>query len=290
MVKVKGIVLYSLLPLRCAPSEAAEQGTQLLFGETFDILRVEGRWAELRNDADGQTGWADAKMVTKLTEDEEKAYIALRDAATARVSIPMALVMSRNSGVTIPLVAGTLLTGYREEQGAGVFEVLGVTFMIDKGMVQTEPQKMSREALEKTLRFFLNAPYLWGGKGVLGMDCSGLTQIVMSLFGVSLLRNASEQVTQGRLIAGEEKGTPLKRALSKTLMNRAKTGDLAFFDHGDGKITHVGILLDKDTIVHCSGRVKVEKLSPKGIISSETNLLYKQGEITHTLHSIRRFA
>ena len=268
---MKGVVLYSLLPLRSAPSEGAEQLTQLVFGETYDIIAVEGRWANIRNEADGQTGWADAKMITGLSETEQQTYLAARGASTARICIPMAMVMSRNSGVTLPLVAGTVLPDYREEQGIGVFEVLGVQFAVDKDMVRTQPLQMSRQTLEQTLRFFLNAPYLWGGKSVLGMDCSGLTQTVLSLFGVTLLRNASEQATQGKAV------------------KRYQAGDLAFFDHGDGKVTHVGIMLDKDTIVHCSGRVKVEKMTKEGIVSSETNTLYKQGDITHHLHSVRRY-
>lgn len=245
--------------------------TQLVFGETYDIIHIEGRWANIRNDADGQTGWADAKMITELSADEEKSYLAAREASPVRVAIPMAMVLSRNNGVTLPLVAGTVLPDYKEENGVGVFSVLGVPFAVDRQMVRTEPLKMERATLEQTLRFFLNAPYLWGGKSVLGMDCSGLTQTVMSLFGVRLLRNASEQATQGRQV------------------KRYQAGDLAFFDHGDGRVTHVGILLDKDTIVHCSGRVKVERFTKEGIVSSEANPLYKQGEITHHLHSVRRY-
>ena len=89
----------------------------------------------------------------------------------------------------------------------------------------------------------------------------------MSLFGKSILRNASEQATQGRSIS----------ALSKT-----KAGDLVFFDHEDGKISHVGIVIDSGRVVHCSGRVKVEKLDETGIFCAET------GEYTHHLVAIRR--
>jgi len=95
------------------------------------------------------------------------------------------------------------------------------------------------------------------------------------LFGKKLLRNASEQVTQGRRI---------------TDLQKAKAGDLAFFDHvglDDGvpnpdRISHVGIVLDSKRIIHCSGRVKVEKLDETGIFCAE------QGCYSHHLAEIRR--
>ena len=99
----------------------------------------------------------------------------------------------------------------------------------------------------------------------MGMDCSGFTQVVMSLFGKKLLRNASEQATQGTSVPS---------------LDKAKAGDLAFFDHEDGKICHVGILIDSERIIHCSGRVKVEKLDSNGIINIE------QGGYSHHLVSI----
>jgi cell wall-associated NlpC family hydrolase len=89
----------------------------------------------------------------------------------------------------------------------------------------------------------------------------------MSLFGKSLLRNASEQVTQGKKIAK---------------LGNVQAGDLVFFDHEDGKISHVGIAIDRERVIHCSGRVKVEKLDETGIFSAE------QGTYTHHLAAIRR--
>jgi len=120
------------------------------------------------------------------------------------------------------------------------------------------------------------------------MDCSGFAQLIFSMMGKQILRNASEQATQGELIIGAEKGE-INVGLTAEDLKKTKGCDLAFFDKGDGKITHVGILIGNGTIIHCSGRVKVEKLTPEGIVSSENNALMKVGEITHQLHSVRRY-
>ena len=260
---MKGIVLHSVVPVRSEANEGSEQLTQLLFAETVDILEEKPRWIRIKNDADGQIGWVDFKMLTKLS-DSESDLVAKAD-KSARVMMPMAYAVSENNGQTIPLTAGTCLPNYKD----GRFEVLGVGFRIDPSMVADKSLEMTTEKIMEVVRFFLNVPYLWGGKNALGMDCSGFTQIIHSLFGHQLLRNASEQVTQGMPV--------------KSLKN-AQTGDLAFFDHEDGKISHVGLILDGERIIHCSGRVKVEKLDEIGIFSIEQG-----GTYTHHLVSIRRY-
>lgn len=273
---MKGIVLHSVLPVRAAAEEESEQLTQLLFGETVTILQEEGRWTKVENDYDGQVGWVDFKMITTMTDEEYAHYCTLMEESCAYVRMPMAFAMSQNNQQTIPLTAGTRLAGYcapENGMGIGSFEVLGVKFSIDPGMVITQTMPVNKESLMALTRFFLNVPYLWGGKNALGMDCSGLTQVVFSLMGVRLKRNAGEQITQGKAVES---------------LSEAQAGDLVFFDKND-HITHVGILLEKDVVLHCSGRVKVEKIDEEGILSSENNRLYKVGEHTHHLCAIRRY-
>ena len=259
---MKGISLHSVVPVRAEAREGSEQNTQMLFGELCAVLEEQPRWARIKLESDGQEGWVDRKMLCPMTEEEYKPYSeALK--ASAMVVMPMAYAVSENNGQTIPLTAGTRLTNYKD----GRFEVLGVGFRIDPSMVITQPIELNQNNLLQTVRFFLNVPYLWGGKNAMGMDCSGFTQVIMSLFGKKLLRNASEQVTQGHSISD---------------LKEAQAGDLAFFDHEDGRISHVGIVIDSERIIHCSGRVKVEKLDSTGIFSPE------QGGYTHHLVTIQR--
>jgi len=267
---MKAISLHSIVPVRAEAHEGAEQNTQMLFGELCEILEEQPRWKRIRLESDGQEGWVDAKMICPMESEEYASYkAALAHAAT--VAFPMTYAVSENNGQTIPLTAGTKLTNYQLQMTNGAsnarFEVLGVGFKIDPGMVIAEPKHLTQDNLLQTVRFFLNTPYLWGGKNALGMDCSGFTQVIMSLFGKHLLRNASEQATQGEAVKN---------------LQEAQAGDLAFFDHQDRKISHVGIIIDSERIVHCSGRVKVEKLDSNGIFNAET------GDYSHHLVSIRR--
>lgn len=250
------------MPVRAEAREGAEQNTQMLFGELAEVLEEQARWTRIRLDSDGQEGWVDAKMIAPIGGKDLTAYKKAYKTA-AMVKFPMTYAVSENNGQTIPLTAGTRLPNYKD----GRFEVLGVGFRIDPHMVSIQPSVISLQTLLETTRFFINTPYLWGGKNALGMDCSGFTQVVMSLFGKKLLRNASEQATQGRAIKERQK---------------AQAGDLVFFDHEDGKISHVGIVIDPDRVIHCSGRVKVEKLDDTGIFNAET------GEYSHHLTQIRR--
>ena len=283
---MKGISLHSVVPVRTEARETAEMSTQILFAEQCEILAEQARWYQVRLCQDGQEGWVDKKMLTPLSAEEEQKLPA---EATAMVLMPMAYAVSENNGQTIPLTAGTRLCNYKD----GRFELLGVGFRIDPSMVLTAPLPLDEPHLLQAVRFFLNIPYLWGGKNAMGMDCSGFTQVVLSLFGKHLLRNASEQATQG---------TEVNR------LEDAQAGDLAFFtkpqtnhanhaNHGNNEnngahapITHVGILIDKQRIIHCSGRVKVEKIDATGIFSIEqADAKHPQGQYTHQLLSIRRY-
>jgi cell wall-associated NlpC family hydrolase len=117
----------------------------------------------------------------------------------------------------------------------------------------------------------MNAPYQWGGRSIAGIDCSGLTQMAFKLCNTTLPRDASQQAQQGTLV---------------DFLQNAQCGDIAFFDNSDGRIVHVGILLDAQNIIHAtdsSGRVVIDRIDPSGIIS------VSQRKRTHNLRFVKRF-
>ena len=287
---MKGIALHSVIPVRVSPAEEAEQETQMIFAQTCEIIEATGdkqlatgKWTHIRIDDDGEEGYVDTKMLTILSDQEwEEIKEQTSTMQGARVRMPMAYAVSENNGQTIPLTAGTRLPNYKD----GEFSLLGVKFRIDPQMVQEKPMPMTEENILNTVRFFINTPYLWGGKNALGIDCSGFSQTIYSLFGIRLPRMARQQIL-GQM--NKEQGQGIK----EIALEDAQCGDLAFFNHANERsasagektypIIHVGILLDKERIIHASGRVKVEKIDEHGIYSAEL------GRYTHHLAAIKRY-
>ena len=262
----------TVVPVRENPSEGAEQLTQLLFGEVCEVLDRLPRWTKIRSTQDGQEGWVDFKMVSPASSLIASSPHRLE----AVVAAPMAAATPMDGGADLLLTLGTRLPNYSH----GTFEVLGQQYLIDPTCVNNTTQllnsDLSRAELLNnvcaTAQTLLNAPYLWGGKNLMGMDCSGFTQVVYAAMGVNLLRNAREQMTQGELIP---------------CLSDAQPGDLAFFDHADRdpkatNISHVGLLLSPTEIIHCSGCVHIDTIDEQGIHLAD-------GSLTHHLVCIKRY-
>ena len=255
-------------PVREEPSEAAEQATQLLFGEVCEVVDHLPGWTKIRSTMDGQTGWVSAKMVTPVSDEAKKQW---GDEAMGVVAVPMAVATDIATGEKRMLTIGTRLPNYAN----GTFIVLEKQYQIDPSCVyeiKGERLEVKGEEVVRVAKSLLNVPYLWGGKNMMGFDCSGFVQTVYSVFGIQLLRNAREQITQGKVVNSLAESQP---------------GDLVFFDHSDRdpnatKISHVGMLISPTQVIHCSGCVHIDRIDEMGIYLSN-------GEMTHHLVQIKRY-
>ncbi|HWB62819.1 MAG TPA: C40 family peptidase [Chitinophagales bacterium] len=251
-----GICSISLTPIRAEASHKAEMVSQLLFGETYEVLRSQGGWMLIKSSFDSYEGWIDEVQYTLLAEKDYNAYndgnygIALELACSAT---------SKND--SIPVLAGSLLPFYD-----GMNFRLGKEKFIYNGQAL---QKDSRNAtvIERIAQRYLYAPYLWGGRSPFGIDCSGFTQVVFRCAGINLLRDAYQQAAQGNVV---------------NFIDEAMPGDLAFFGNAEGKIVHTGIVMKEKRIIHASGRVRVDKLDHFGIFNEST------GKYSHQLKIIKR--
>jgi hypothetical protein len=249
-----GICNLAIIPLRVEPNDRSEQVSQVLFGEHFTVIDQQKQWMKIQLYFDQYEGWIDSKQCQIISQNEfdeiSKSSMILNNDLVEFVT--------NDQNILMPIPLGSALTFLN-------FEKINVNNFIFEGLKVTG-QKAKSELI-KTAFLYLNAPYLWGGKTPFGIDCSGFTQMVYKLNGYKLFRDASQQATQGEALSFIEESEP---------------GDLAFFDNEEGKIIHVGIIMNDNYIIHASGKVRIDRLDHLGIYNAETN------RHTHKLRVIKK--
>jgi hypothetical protein len=244
-----GICNLSIVPLKLEPSDTSELVSQVLYGENFKVLEQRKSWSKIRLAFDKYEGWIDNKQYLEITHED---YNSLKSSVLKLSSDLLEFVQDINGKLhTIPL--GSTLNG--------------LALLNHKHDGNLEQGIKAKEHLIDTAFIYLNAPYLWGGKTPFGIDCSGFTQMVYKLNGYKLLRDASQQATQGTALSFIEESEP---------------GDLAFFDNDEGRIVHVGIIMDDNYIIHAHGKVRIDRLDHTGIYNVD------KGIHTHKLRVIKK--
>lgn len=255
-----GICLNTVLPVRREPSERSEMVTQLLFGDSCEIFEKKDTFYNIRNTDDQYEGWVDCKMLILISQHE---YIALREAPVFRICVPTADAFCLTDKQIYRFSAGSKLPFYDPDTSS--IEIAGLKIQIHQSFVSYLPST-TKDNVTATARMFLNTPYLWGGKNIMGIDCSGFVQVVFSLCGYLLARDACEQSKEGTVVNN---------------LDEAVAGDLLFFEK-DNKIAHVGVYLGDNKIIHASGKVRIDDVNKKGIFDQDLS------DYTHLLSTIRR--
>ncbi len=251
--KAKGVCHVGVAPVRQNCLSTSEQTTQVLYGETFDTLRVKGDWVRVRLDADGYVGWVSLGQVTLFDEDEFHLFQALPKVFASDRVVSLFEKPDKNSPVLREAVHGTALsmTGRR----GSFLEVKlpdGKRAYVSKSSVtgSAVTDAFSIRNLLDTAYSFQGISYSWGGRSVKGFDCSGFVQTVFRLNGIELPRDSGSQYSSGK-------------PLGKNIGN-LKAGDLLFFSSNGDKITHVALYTGKNKrFIHSSGFVKINSFDPR---------------------------
>ena len=248
----------SLVPVRNEPDHRAQMVTQLLFGEHYAVTAYgeDGKWLSISNAYDKYEGWIQLEQHHEITDEyfnqiENSDYKICTDlfASILFNRHPVNILM----GSILPITVNELFK--MEEQ------------LAFNGEAKSLGQRMGMDFLRQIATKLLGAPYLWGGRSPLGIDCSGFVQLVFRIGGYFLPRDSTQQILHGELVHG---------------LDQKQAGDIAFFMDENDKVDHVGILLGDDEVIHASGQVRLDTITDQGIIHSEHERL------THRLHSIKR--
>ena len=234
------VCIVPVSPMRKEPAHRSEMVSQLLFGEFVEIISEEKDFAEIICLYDGYKGWCQKTQLKTVAANEILEPKHFTTVHSVQIEI---------NGTPAYVPFGTPV--YMMEDEAAILDECQIDYSSAKDKIG-DVQAFNSERLKEISHQFLNTAYLWGGKSVYGIDCSGFAQQVFKFFGIKLLRDAYLQATQGEAVNN---------------LADAKTGDLAFFHNEEGRITHVGILLSSGEIIHASGRVRIDKIDAQGIIT-----------------------
>jgi hypothetical protein len=256
-----GICALSAAPVRAEASDKAEQVTELLFGDCYTVLLAQGNWLHIETAADKYQGWLDYKQHTLVSA----AYFQAWQAQDHPRALDLVQVVS-DADMRQPITIGCRLPFFD-----GMTLKIGDKCLFYNGTAtnpaQPTPPERQLALLRKLGQLYLRAPYVWGGKSVFGLDCSGLTQQLFGLLGVQLPRDAYQQIALGEPV---------------DFVIQARLGDLAFFENADGRIVHVGVVLDEGQILHAHGEVRLDPLDHHGIFNRDRQ------KYSHKLRLIKR--
>jgi len=262
MENLYGLARETMIPVRKEPSETSEMISQLLFGEPFIIFDRQLKWSLIKSTVDDYEGWIDNKMYNKLAFYDFQNIINQDRLIVSDQTINIRKDGDRFSQQVLP---GSFIWNYDPIKDN--FSLKNTQFSI-LSKVKFASYEITGEKIIELAYNYINAPYLWGGKTILGVDCSGFTQMVFRQLQLFIARDAGQQAETGETI---------------NFIDEIQPGDLAFFDNEEGRIIHVGILIDKHHIIHASGKVRIDKFDQQGIYNKE------EGSYSHKLRILKRY-
>lgn len=275
-----GLIYNSVGTIRFAPRYNSEMITQVLLGTTVKILEEKKGWLRIQT-PDLYIGWINGS-VKPLTKKEVEDYQKMQKVVVTSTFATAYESPDDNSTPVSDLVIGNILVlkslnndyySILYPDGREAFIKISDALTVDKWYNSMD---LSGESIVKFALRLKGIPYLWGGTSSKGMDCSGFTKNVYFMHGIVLPRDASQQVTKGKLID------------SKGDFNKLKPGDLIFFgtkesnrgnenlipeirEFNGERVVHVGIYIGNSHFIHASDFVRINSLNPDDALYDKFN-------------------
>lgn len=243
-------VRVGVASLRRAPQDDAPQDTQLLSGEMVSVFEDgaggDGNWSWVQNWSDRYVGYVRTAALTEETAPATHSVSVLRTPVYPEPDLKTPALD------WLTLSGQAAVIGQRDRYSELSFGGWVFTAHL-AGHDETEPDHVA------TARMFLGAPYLWGGKESLGLDCSGLVQVVLHRAGLRCLRDTPQQ----------ENDESLGQALPP--VTPPQYGDLVFWKG------HVAIALDAETVINATGGPMLTVIEPLAAIDARAKAESGQG-------------
>ena len=249
---------YTAAALRTRPREDAPLETQLLLGEPAELLDRQGDYARVRLPEDAREGYV---RHDQLQVVDHGTYLAQLTAPSFALEL-FQLMVCGDYG--LPVTAGARLPhfdGLLARHDGRRFTYSGQ--VIDPAAVATDAGLLTRLALR-----WLHVPQLSGGRTPTGVDGCHLIRLLYRLLGHCLPAGIGDLVDGGRPV---------------DFVAQCQEGDVAFFDGGSARLSHLGIVLPDSRLLHVAGRVRTDAVDHFGIFD------YDRRQYTHRLRVVRRY-
>jgi hypothetical protein len=159
-----GVCRLSIIPVRSEPAHQAEQTTQLLFGDHFEVVEmpVESKWLKIRTYLDQYEGWIPQNQFYEISAE----FFDYINRAELKITLDITSSILFNKSPVVILLGSVIPIS-----GSELFR-MEEQFAFN-GESKTIGLKRDFEYLQGVAYKYLNAPYQWGGKSPFGVDCSG---------------------------------------------------------------------------------------------------------------------
>jgi hypothetical protein len=256
---VRAVVAQSaVVPLFREASLRTEQVSQLVLGETADVLEAAGTWLRVRTVFDQYEGWVHGGYVLEVSSEEAGRWRGRADGWSGGAEVETEAGRRR-----LPTRARAALSHGRVLLPDGTSGPLVEGHLLPASEMVAEAAALPAERW--AARTFAGAPYQWGGVTQYGVDCSGLVQTTFAARGVSLPRDSSAQALVGAEV-------PLEAVVP---------GDLLFFSENGRSVTHVAFAGADHTLVHST-------VSCGGVLTEPWTAGHRAGHLRDLFVTARR--